>query len=348
MLRHSSEGPFTSSGFPDFGYVRKVEHGVVTGARGQIDDHAAADFRHEALLYAGTDGFLEGTVPFIQEGIAAGEPCLVVVGDEKIELLQGELGRDAEHVKFADMGAVGSNPAWIIQAWRDFVAERSNPGAAVRGIGEPINSDRPRPELVECQRHESLLNLAFAKTRAFWLVCPYDTEALDQAVIDEALRSHPVLATSAGRADSTFYRGLEASGAPFTLPLPEPVEPPRELYFEAASLAALRQYVALRAADARLDAACTEDLLLAVNEVATNSLRHGAGWGYLRVWEEPEALICEVRDEGVFDEPLAGRLRPVPTQIGGYGLWLANQVCDLVQVRSLPKGSVVRLHMRRT
>jgi anti-sigma regulatory factor (Ser/Thr protein kinase) len=324
-----------------------MEHGVVTGGRGH-GDHATTDFRHEALLYAGIDGFLDGTVPFIREGIAAGEPTLVVVDGEKIALLKQELDGDAEHVQFADMSEVGSNPARIIQAWRDFVAERSDPGAPVRGIGEPIGPDRSPAELVECQRHESLLNLAFAGTQAFWLLCPYDTDALDPSVVDEALRSHPVLATNAGHADSPFYTGLDAAGAPFGVPLPEPLETPRELYFEAASLSALRQYVSLRAEHAGLDAVRTEDLLLAVNEVATNSLRHGSGWGYLRVWQEPHALICEVRDEGVFDAPLAGRMRPVPEQIGGYGLWLANQVCDLVQVRSVAGGSVVRLHMRRT
>ena len=84
-----------------------------------------------------------------------------------------------------------------------------------------------------------------------------------------------------------------------------------------------------------------------MNEVATNSLRHAAGAGVLRVWEEPHGLVCEVRDSGSFDVPLAGRERPVPGQLGGYGLWLANQLCDLVQIRSLPAGTVVRLHMRR-
>ena len=31
---------------------------------------------------------------------------------------------------------------------------------------------------------------------------------------------------------------------------------------------------------------------------------------------------------------------------GGWGLWLANQLCDLVQLRTLPDGNVVRLHLR--
>ena len=311
-------------------------------------DHEEGDagFCHEALFYAGLDEFLHGTAAFIRDGVAAGEPALVVVSAEKGELLRGELGAAAEHVQFADMAQVGGNPARIIQAWRDFVAERS-PGRPVRGIGEPIGPDRSPAQLVESQRHETLLNLAFAETPAFWLMCPYDTAALDPAVIDEALRSHPLVCRDGDHAHSAAYAGLGAAAAPFSEPLPEPPVASKELYFEAASLAALRQYVALRASDAGLTSRRAEDLLLAVNEVATNSLRHAEGWGVLRIWEEPHALICEVRDGGTFRTPLAGRERPVPDQIGGFGLWLSNQVCDLVQIRSFPAGSVVRLHMHR-
>jgi anti-sigma regulatory factor (Ser/Thr protein kinase) len=324
-----------------------VEHGTIRDAAVHGDHETDTGFCHEALLYAGLEEFLHGTAAFIREGAAAGESALVVVSPDKSELLRGELGADAEHVQFADMAQVGSNPARIIQAWRDFVAERSPGGRPLRGIGEPIGPDRTAAQLVECQRHETLLNLAFAETAAFWLMCPYDTEALDPAVIDEALRSHPHVCRDGDHVPSAAYGGIAAASAPFGEPLPEPVPPPKELYFEAASLAALRQYVALRGSDAGLTPRRREDLLLAVNEVATNSLRHAEGWGVLRVWEEPHALICEVQDAGSFDRPLAGRERPVPDQIGGFGLWLSNQVCDLVQIRSLPVGSVVRLHMHR-
>ena len=311
------------------------------------DHETEAGFRHEAFLYAGRDEFLHGTAGFIRDGLAAGEPTLVVVSAQKIRLLRAELGADAEHVQFADMAEVGSNPARIIPAWRDFVDERSDPSRPLRGISEPIGPDRGPAELVECQRHEMLLNLTFEGTPAFWLMCPYHTDALDPAVVDEALRSHPVVSDGSGRADSASYDGVAAAVAPFREALREPSPQPKEFYFEAAGLAALRQYVSLRAADAGLDILRTEDLLLAVNEVATNSLRHAHGGGVLRVWEEPDYLICEVRDGGTFDNPLAGRERPVGGQEGGYGLWLANQVCDLVQVRSFVTGSVVRLYMRR-
>jgi hypothetical protein len=41
-----------------------------------------------------------------------------------------------------------------------------------------------------------------------------------------------------------------------------------------------------------------------------------------------------------------GRLRPPVDSAGGRGLWLANQLCDLVQVRALDEGNVVRLYVR--
>ena len=86
--------------------------------------------------------------------------------------------------------------------------------------------------------------------------------------------------------------------------------------------------------------------MLAVNEVATNSIRHGGGRGVLRIWHAAGALVCEVADSGRIADPLAGRQRPVSGQSGGHGLWLCNQICDLVQVRTFATGSVVRLHTR--
>jgi anti-sigma regulatory factor (Ser/Thr protein kinase) len=305
----------------------------------------AGDFRHEALFYAGEDAFIGATMPFISDAVAAGEPILVVVSAGKIERLREALGPDAGAVQFADMDEVGANPARIIPAWRAFVDRHAGDGRRFRGIGQPIWAERSPAELVECERHEALLNVAFADAPAWWLLCPYDTETLDAAVLEEARRNHPFVADRSGRQASAAYRGLEAARGAFGAPLPEPACQPAELPFQFASLAGVRDAVSERAAAAGLDPGRIRNLVLAVNEVATNSVRHGAGRGTVRTWEEPGELVCEVRDAGHLDRPLAGR--EAPAAGGGAGLWLANQMCDLVQLRTFASGTVVRLHVRR-
>jgi anti-sigma regulatory factor (Ser/Thr protein kinase) len=301
-------------------------------------------FHHEALLYAGEGGFVAGTVPFIREAVAAGEPILVVVGAGKIARLREVLGADAERVRFADMALVGENPARIIPAWEEFVREHA--GRPVRGIGEPIGPDRRAAELVECHRHESLLNVAFADTPAFTLLCPYDTEGLDPSVIAEAHRTHPYVRAGDEAWQSSGYGGVQAAAAPFAAALPEPTRRAAELAFDLGALSALRTFVATVARAAGMAPSRIEDLILAVSEIAANSIRHGGGHGVLRVWDDDAAMVCEVRDDGRFADALAGRRRPEEGQQGGYGLWIANQLCELVQVRTFAAGSVVRLHMR--
>jgi anti-sigma regulatory factor (Ser/Thr protein kinase) len=309
--------------------------------------HPIAEFRHEALLYAGWAAFIAGTVPFIRDGLEAREPVLVVESAEKIEMLRVALGGDAGEVLFADMTRVGANPARIIPAWHEFVTRNAAPGRRMRGIGEPIWGGRSSDELVECQRHEALLNLAFGRGEPWWLLCPYDVESLDPAVIDEARRSHEFVTD--GRTDqrSDSFRGLDALGAPFSAPLPEPESVASRLAFGAADLDSLREMVSRQARAARLKASRAAELVIAVNEIATNSIRHGGGGGTLRIWHAPSAIVCEIRDKGRFDQPLVDRQRPSNDVAAPRGLWLANHLCDLVQIRTQHDGTVVRLHMNR-
>lgn len=308
--------------------------------------HQALTFSHEALLYSGEQGFVDGLAPFIREGVEHGEPVLVVVGTRKIGLLCEALNGHAEHVLFADMAGVGANPARIIPAWEEFVAR--HPGQAVRGVGEPIYPERGPAELVECQRHEALLNLAFAASPAWRLVCPYDVTALDPVVIDEALRTHPTVLEDGRLRPSDRFYGNDRIAMPFTMPLPPAPAGAEEIVFDGDSLAEARRRVSWRATHAGLGLLRTSDLVLAVNELLTNSVRHGGGSGVLRIWQDDSMLFCEVRDRGRIGDPLADRRRPDPEQTGGRGLWMANQLCDLVQLRSIGDENVIRVSMRRS
>jgi len=300
------------------------------------------------MLYGGDDAFLVGTLCFLREGIAHGEPAMVVVAPHKIALLREALGADAQHVRFEDMGRVGANPARIIPAWTEFVREAGGAEQTLRGIGEPISASRSGGELFECQRHESLLNLAFAHAADFRLLCPYDVDALDPAVVAHARCTHPLVQDVDGQVrHSTTFHGLADAAEPCRAPLPQPPADAQEIPVMPAGMTAMRALVARRAARAGLTPQQGEDLVLAVNELATNSILHGSGAGTLTIWETSAALVCEVTDAGRLTDPLAGRALPEPGQVGQYGLWLVNQLCDLVEQRMLPHGNLVRVSMVR-
>jgi anti-sigma regulatory factor (Ser/Thr protein kinase) len=308
--------------------------------------HANVGYRHDALLYSGLADFVARTVPFIRGGLEAGEPVMVATSAEKIGLLRAELGSEANAVVFADMASVGANPARIIPFWQEFVDRHNAEGRRMRGIGEPIWPGRSSAELVECQRHESLLNVALKPETPMWLLCPYDRDGLDSALIQEALRSHPFVTEVVTQRESGDFRGIVASAAPFDTPLPAAPAGCHEFAFGPGNLTTVRELVSASGSGAGLDPARVEDLVQAAHEVAVNSVRHGGGRGTLRIWRDGNALICEIRDQGRIDMPLVGRQRPGTDAATARGLWLANQLCDLVQIRCLQSGSVVRLHMR--
>jgi anti-sigma regulatory factor (Ser/Thr protein kinase) len=303
-------------------------------------------FRHEALFYNGEEGFLRGTLPFIGEALAADEPVLVAVREERAEPLRRVLGADAARVRFADMRELGRNPARVIPAWRDFLAGQGGDESPVRGIGEPVWPGRSDPELDECHRHESLLNLAFSGGPAWSLLCPYDLDELDPQQIHAARATHPAVMHEGVSRRNEAYLPLHRAPDVLTGALPDPPPERVELSFTFRGLGAVRELVTAQADHAGLAEEARNDLVLAVNELVTNSVQYGGGGGTLRIWSEHAALVCDVRDRGYIDDPLAGRIAPPLDQHGGRGLWLVNHLCDLVQIRSTPNGTVVRVRAR--
>jgi anti-sigma regulatory factor (Ser/Thr protein kinase) len=301
-------------------------------------------FRHDALLYDDLAAFVDATTAFVWAGLEEDAATLVVVSAAKIEALRSALGVEARAVDFADMATVGANPARIIPAWLDFATSHAGSGRPLRGIGEPIWPERTPAELAECHIHESLLNLAFARGPAFWLLCPYDT-SLEPGALGGAHRHHAVVRAGGDHRESECYSPPAADL--FAEPLPPSPSGAHDLCFSGEDLSAVRRFVAVHADEAGLEPDRAADLLIAMNELATNSAIHGGGRGRLVIWREGDTLLCEVRDGGRFDRLLAGRVRPGVDQPSGRGLWLVNQLCDLVQVRRThPEGTVVRVHQR--
>ena len=128
------------------------------------------------------------------------------------------------------------------------------------------------------------------------------------------------------------------------LPLPPPADDATYLAYRS-DLAKVRALVMQQARTAGLTEGRANDLVLAVSEVAANTLRHTRSAGTLTIWRQAGEVVCEIQDEGTITDPLAGQRRPGPDATGGHGLWLVFQVCDLVELRSDETGTTIRMHM---
>lgn len=115
-----------------------------------------------------------------------------------------------------------------------------------------------------------------------------------------------------------------------------------------ANLAEVRKFTAERALRAGLSPDRANDLVIAVAELAANTLVHTSGPGTLTIWVTDKEIICQVQDQGQITDPQAGMARHAPDAPGGgRGLWVVYQLCDQVEISSGHSGTTVRVHLMR-
>ena len=303
-----------------------------------MDEPVGGVLSHAALFYRSQPEYADRVAAFVQAGLDRGEPALIALPGGKAQAIAARLDAVPGEVVFADMAVLGRNPARIIPELRSFADK--HPGQRVRFVGEPIWPGRSPAETCEAARHEALINLAFARAQAT-ILCPYDASGLPDSVLAGARRTHQEPAAS-GATATTWRDNLPPE---CDHPLGPPPAGAEALAYEA-DLARVRRLVERNAKDAGLGEERAVDLVLAANEIAANTISHTGGGGVIHVWHTGEEILCQVHDTGHITDPLAGRVRFGPDD-RGHGLWLVNQVCDLVELRSGEGGTTVRMHMRR-
>lgn len=266
---------------------------------------------------------------------------MVAVIETRAQWLREALGPDKADVLFVDMAQLGRNPARIIPAWRQFLGENSAHGDPVRGIGEPIWSGRRPEEIVECQLHEAMLNVAVKPDTPFWLMCPYDANQLSESVIEEMYRSHPAVVAAGQYRGSHLYGGRDYADIVCSSALPLLDGLATELSFGRGDLDDLSSLVTASALGAGVSRGKAADLAVAVQELVSGSVHRGARGGVVRIWTRSDAVIFEVHDDSLLGDALGGH--KLASRDQRNGLWTANQLCDLVQVRSTTSGTTVRV-----
>ncbi|MEU4195735.1 sensor histidine kinase [Kribbella sp. NPDC026611] len=286
---------------------------------------APTGFRHDAFVYSSDREFVQRSAAFVHAGLAAGDDVVAVLPPERIAVLRAALGSAADAVRFADATVAAGNPARLIPFWREALGR--DPERALRGLCETAYRGRSLAEYDEVLLHEALSDIAFAGDGSFRLYCAYEASVgIDPTVTHSGAEA---------LAEKEFRTGL--------VDVPDRAE---RWVFGPAELGDVRQWVGGQASSHGVSRDRLEDLSLALHEVCTNSLRFGGGHGKLAVWIADGALIADVTDRGRIDDLLVGRVLPPLDGLGGRGVWLANQLCDLVQLRSGDDFTQVRLYTR--
>jgi anti-sigma regulatory factor (Ser/Thr protein kinase) len=295
--------------------------------------------RHPALFYRGDSEYLDGVVPFLLDGLDQGEPVAVAVPRRNLQLIEKALEGRAREVRLTDMCQAGRNPGAILPTvLLAFAGEHAGP---VRVVAEPMWGGRTGAEYPACVLHEALINHALAG-RDLAVLCPYDIAALSPGALADAERTHPEVWGPAGPFVSARF---DPDGA--RAELMRPLDPPPaaiERKFDIAQLASLRGFAEIWAARHGLRRPRRDDFTLAIAELTTNSILYGGGAGVLRLWADERQVVGEVSDTGTITEPLAGRIPPAASTLGGRGLLLVNRLADLVRTYWVPGRTTTRVH----
>jgi anti-sigma regulatory factor (Ser/Thr protein kinase) len=297
---------------------------------------------HYAGLYDSAAGLVACVRQFVEQGLDDAEPVLIAAPDSSTRLLREHLDGQGGLVSWADMTVIGDNPARIIPAIRSFAS--SHHGGPVRCVAQSLWTGRTAEQRLETIRHEALINLAFADIPVS-ILCPYDVTLPDAGIAASARLTHPILIRNGAAQPSPAYNAGTTFPAEYDGALdPAPDDAVSLPYRDDLHL--VRAFVSEHATGAGLAQRRIADLVIAISELAANTYRHTAAGGMVSVWVTASELICQIEDTGHIAEPLVGRRRRLPDGNGGQGLWVVHELCDLVEIRTGPAGTKVRVHMQ--
>ena len=111
-------------------------------------------------------------------------------------------------------------------------------------------------------------------------------------------------------------------------------------------LPGVRAFAGTAARQAGLSHRRADDFVLAISELASNTLAHTESPGVLTLWTVGDELVGQVSDVGHITVPRPGQVRPSAGAVAGHGLWLVHQLCDHVRIRTGPNGTTIQVRMR--
>ncbi|MGZ4428529.1 MAG: anti-sigma factor RsbA family regulatory protein [Nocardioidaceae bacterium] len=301
---------------------------------------------HDALFYDSTESLVQTAMPFLSDGIGAGDDVILVCGEENNAALRKALGHDAQ-VSVLPREEVYRRAPSAVESYRRLMRRRVADGVGrVRLVAE-VDFGRVSSQWQEWGRFEAVCNVVL-DPYPLWSICAYDTTALSADVLAVGERTHPYVRRGDRRSrngrflDPAEFMALSAAN---TTRGPAPSDPVLSLP-DVTDLPIAREVV--RDALSGIPSAQTwqDDFLLAINEVITNAVAHGRPPVGVELWATEDGAVCDVTDRGPgFADPFAGYHAPegVEGARACLGLWMARQLSDELTTSRSARGFTVRL-----
>ena len=294
--------------------------------------------RHNAIVYESDDEYLACAVPFLRDGLQAGEAAIVAHTKPGIAIMREALGPDAERVAFVDVSWAYTRPARTLAAYHEVYAEQLRRSPRLRAVADVQFGPDPR-EWDLWTGYEAIFNRSFAHLPA-WVLCSYNANGTPDPIIEGVWRTHREVVDRDSWTTSELYEDPEHVLRRITPP-PEALPDLRSIPV-AHDTEQLRERLAHELVAAGHGEAKTVEMLLAATEIATNAIQHGAGIKDIRIGRAHGRFVCEITDRGPgFDDLAAGYL--APRDGVGSGLWVARQLTWRLEFFQSPSGFTARI-----
>ncbi len=308
---------------------------------------ADSGFRHRAICYRTEDELVDTLVPLLSAAVEAGEAVFAVLDPSSRRAVRDRLGPAAGEVNFADPVEVYGYSGQTTAATRaEQLRGLTAGGRRATVVGQHSASFDGPGGAYWCEV-DAALNVALADLPVT-VLCPYPITVVSERIamavrwnhaellLDGDLQPNPAL-----RAPADVLGDVPPPPAPRLGPAAE------EVRFDESGLRRVRAAAERHGGSVGLDVERVRSLVLAVSELASNSIEHGAGYGTVRWWVSSDRVVAEVHDPGTLDDALPGMRPPELTGARGRGVWLARQLCDVVHMWTSADGTRVRVETAR-
>jgi len=305
-------------------------------ARGQVGHF------HEAGFYASDAEFAALIVPFVEEGVAAGEPVIIGYDDRKAGLLRSWLA-DPSAVEFIGDKSLYATPGRAIATYRRLFEFHLAMGAGQIRIAGDVPHPGNGGRFEGWDRYEWAVNTVWHDFPV-WGLCLYDATTAPPAVLEVVERTHPRLLSPSGqRQASERYQQVPVfEGLPVA---PDPLEACTPMVELTGRPAADTRHALAQIGGGRVTGTTLTDLILGASETVSNALRYGQPPVTVRIWAARDRIVVRVHDTGPGPaDPLAGLVPAVhSTSNPGLGLWVTHQLDIDTALVHASDGFTVRL-----